>query len=341
MKITFESFTALANEKVNNYSLSEGEETIIRHMVEYFNGDKNEWLDINKGLLIRGNIGVGKSITLKLMQRLLPDGFKFSLNPCESVVDLYDISGEDGLVPFKQAKERMFDDLGTEEKGRYYGKEIEVMDKVILQRYHLFQNHGIRTHFTTNLTNDEIREKYGERSYDRLVEMCNVISWPVKESKRRIGAIKEPIIDDQRPKMRVVKDPVAPTNEERIKYLQRFFESWLTGNKHLLGHSANFDHAWDLKLLPVSKQWAKRHLTRAISELQKEYLEMKNNRHSRDIGVNLLSRLMKVDENTPMAEVPGDVKTRMEKLAIVEWFEHLKETESSPVKEWGEKQEQI
>lgn len=43
------------------------------------------------------------------------------------------------------------DDLGVEPTGRYFGKDCNVIEEVLLSRYDLFLTRQIRTHATTNL----------------------------------------------------------------------------------------------------------------------------------------------------------------------------------------------
>jgi len=52
------------------------------------------------------------------------------------------------------------------------------MAEIILSRYDLFIRHKMLTHFTTNLSADEIEKLYGARVRSRLREMCNLIAFP-------------------------------------------------------------------------------------------------------------------------------------------------------------------
>jgi DNA replication protein DnaC len=70
-----------------------------------------------------------------------------------------------------------FDDLGTEDTEKaHYGNRTNVMEKIILNRYDHCRNK--LTHFTTNLTAEQIKETYGLRVTDRLREMVNVLDFP-------------------------------------------------------------------------------------------------------------------------------------------------------------------
>jgi len=65
-----------------------------------------------------------------------------------------------------------FDDVGHEKAA--YNKD-ELMEDILFQRYHLFQNRGIKTHISTNFSLKLLKEKYGDYIYSRLFEMFNII----------------------------------------------------------------------------------------------------------------------------------------------------------------------
>jgi hypothetical protein len=50
---------------------------------------------------------------------------------------------------------------------------VNKMAEIILSRYERFTRTRCLTHFTTNLSADEIEERYGSRVRSRLREMCN------------------------------------------------------------------------------------------------------------------------------------------------------------------------
>lgn len=71
---------------------------------------------------------------------------------------------------------RMCNDLGREiDKSQYMGNIEDVGGRYIFERYEVFQNHRVKTHFTTNMDNDQLLKRYGNLNHDRLKEMCNLI----------------------------------------------------------------------------------------------------------------------------------------------------------------------
>ena len=63
------------------------------------------------------------------------------------------------------------DDIGTEILGEHYTSKLEVLEYLIQEWY--TKKH--RPCFTTNINKDELINKYGERIWDRLQEMCYIV----------------------------------------------------------------------------------------------------------------------------------------------------------------------
>lgn len=142
----------------------------------------------DKGLLIIGNYGNGKSSCMKAIAKALyrfnVDHFKYY--NANTVVDMYESckSGDDKKDFWKKIGTRIkcFDDVKTERQASNYGK-IELFKDVIEKRY----DKGFKTFITCNYHNDhpndlqigleEFGDRYGGRVYDRLFEMFNVIEF--------------------------------------------------------------------------------------------------------------------------------------------------------------------
>lgn len=184
MKTSYNYFKEYVDKYTENFEYGDSEnEKFLENIVNYFFIGETT-LDRNKGLMIRGSFGVGKTIILKIIQKMLQHDKKFAYNPANDVVAKYNIGGDEAIAVYKQKKERLFDDFGAEEIGKHFGNNVEVFQKIIYSRYDLLKYQHIRTHLTTNLSNEQIAEKYGERAYDRLKDMFNVINWNFKLSFR-------------------------------------------------------------------------------------------------------------------------------------------------------------
>lgn len=180
----------------------------IAAFVAYFSNDYDSMekygIDSKKGLIIIGNPGSGKSMLFRIMKDILQSELNvnlgereiplrkfyqtFNFYTSEHMAKLFMKDGETALLPFgKNAvifdkkdpiniKHACFDDLGSEEMRNSFGNKKEVMLDIVSERYDLFLEYGLQTHFTSNLSPDEIANRYGDRMRSRIRHMCNVIT---------------------------------------------------------------------------------------------------------------------------------------------------------------------
>lgn len=141
-------------------------------------------INLNKGILLSGPVGCGKTSLMNLMKYLTPTEHKFFVKPCrdisfEFIQDGYQIIHKysKGKLYESEPKTICFDDLGTENNLKYYGNECNVMAEILLSRYDLFISKKLQTHITTNLSASEIETHYGNRVRSRLRQMVNLISY--------------------------------------------------------------------------------------------------------------------------------------------------------------------
>ena len=175
--------------KPNDFILDDRNEkaiyTILRYLLkdENFNefGQVKNQPRLNKGLLVYGDYGVGKtqlfSILNKMGKELLHYGcndFWFTMISTGSFVENHMRSTQDKGSNFVLSNyysgKLYIDDLGKEKKA--FNRD-EILEEVLFER----NRFGSKTFVTTNLTPVEISEKYGPRLGDRLPEMFNIIPW--------------------------------------------------------------------------------------------------------------------------------------------------------------------
>lgn len=120
------------------------------------------WLSGNngRGLLCYGNCGRGKSLICWKIIPLILNHY------CRKIVSCYDAQQMNADINAVKAKHIIYiDDVGTENMSVRYGEKrlafCEIVDEA--------EKKGKLLIITTNLSLDEISEKYGERTMDRLV----------------------------------------------------------------------------------------------------------------------------------------------------------------------------
>lgn len=138
-----------------------------------------------KGILLAGNVGSGKTTIMhSIWKTVAHTELKFAYKTSRQIAREYAKQGYDGIESYMRANiDFCFDDLGAETNARFYGDEVNVFAEIIQDRYELFRFLKYRSHFTTNLTTQEIEKNYGDRVLSRLYEMCEFYILGTGESK--------------------------------------------------------------------------------------------------------------------------------------------------------------
>ena len=173
-----------------NFRLYDEDKELLLKLCSYFIADANSCkkhdIDINKGLLLTGPVGCGKTTLMRLLPYLVPHRRGYNFIPCRNIIFGFNGVGFKMIEDYSDDKVYCFDDLGVEHVGRYYGKDCNVMGEILISRYDIFKQRGIKTHITTNLNADELQEKYGERVRSRMREMLNVIAFDANAKDKRL-----------------------------------------------------------------------------------------------------------------------------------------------------------
>ena len=178
----------------HKFKLHESDRPTINLLFCYFLQDQSQatqlGLDLQKGILLTGPVGCGKTSLMKLMRFFFQnDTQRFITKPCRDVSFEFIQSGFEIIHRYTRLNIPQpticFDDLGTENALKYYGNECNVMAEVLLSRYDLYVSHKLITHLTTNLSASEIEAIYGNRVRSRLREMFNLIAFDINSLDKR------------------------------------------------------------------------------------------------------------------------------------------------------------
>jgi len=175
-----------------SYTLNQSNQTVIFTVMRYFIKDVqfNEYglvknlPSLDKGLLIYGSNGVGKSLLFEILHKVGKELITkancndvwFSCISAGSFVDEYMRAAQDkdnsevfDLKNFYHGQ-LYIDDLGFEKKA--FNKN-ELLGEILFER----NRKKAKTFATTNLKPSQITDRYGDRIGDRLPEMFNIINW--------------------------------------------------------------------------------------------------------------------------------------------------------------------
>lgn len=173
-----------------HFKIFQEDHKIIFNLCNYFIRDfdrcREQQIDPDKGILLSGPVGCGKTSLMKLLRYIVPHRRPYEVIPTRNVTFAFNHLGYGIIEDYGDSRFYCFDDLGVEPMGRHFGKDCNVMGEVILSRYELFLKYKIPTHATTNLNARELEERYGNRVRSRMRQMFNLIAFETDTKDKRI-----------------------------------------------------------------------------------------------------------------------------------------------------------
>ncbi len=139
-------------------------EWILRYLCMYVQPDGTR---PERGLLLTGDVGLGKTAALRVISVLA--GVQMA-KAKELTKDHRALDKRQAVGP--RGHDLIIDDIGTEPIANNYGVKSEFLTETLIARYDLWFSKGYLTFGTTNLTLEDMTERYGPRVTDRLKEMC-------------------------------------------------------------------------------------------------------------------------------------------------------------------------
>jgi nucleoside-triphosphatase THEP1 len=204
---------------IPGFVIDDDNRQVIGDLKKYIDRDESCPYDINKSICLMGNPGSGKTELLRAMQTT----YRESGHPLAFGFDIvWKIAEEFSETGWNRLKKIMkgnwfLDELFRREKEKtgFMHYKVDMADCLIHRRQKLFNDYGFLTHWTTNKTEDEIREMedLDDSTYSRLMHMSNMVVL-IGPDRRKTAQLKSVIREKETEKI--------PTEEEKEKIQEDF-----------------------------------------------------------------------------------------------------------------------
>ncbi len=138
---------------------------------------------LNKGLMIIGGVGTGKSLLFNVFKKYTGEILRtnsFRSYTSISIIDDVNVNGVEHLELFNENYGYpitcYIDDIASKnETVKHYGTEYNVIEQLLSIRYNAYSRRKKLTHISTNKYPSELEGVYETRIIDRMKEMFNMI----------------------------------------------------------------------------------------------------------------------------------------------------------------------
>lgn len=151
---------------------------------------------LDKGILLAGNFGVGKTWFMRLFQQNQRQ--VYYIKNCKDIANEFMEFGDAGMEEYIEPKKNAvndascffqkvsglcLDDIGTEDVKTHYGNKKNVIGDLLEHKYEKGST-GVLLHGTTNLTAEQIKEFYGNRVISRMKAIFNFVELKGKDRRK-------------------------------------------------------------------------------------------------------------------------------------------------------------
>lgn len=142
-------------------------------------------IDLNKGILLTGPEGCGKTAIMALLRPFFNSKASYKIKSCREITFAFLKNKAKAFQDYTQKENSTvrlagycFDDLGAEQNIKHYDHDNQnAIETLLLQRYEDSKNSTVVTHITSSLTPDAIKAHYGVAFYSKIEAMCTVVSF--------------------------------------------------------------------------------------------------------------------------------------------------------------------
>ena len=103
---------------------------LCSYMVKDSENCRKMEIDTNKGILLTGPVGCGKTSMMRLIRHIVPHQRTYEIIPARNITFAFNHIGYKIIEDYGNGRFYCFDDLGVEPMGRYFGDDCNVMGGV-------------------------------------------------------------------------------------------------------------------------------------------------------------------------------------------------------------------
>jgi hypothetical protein len=162
---------------------------IYRNLSNYFINSSEFEGDLNKGILLIGGYRSGKTLAMEILNKFANE---IQSKKWFAIYDLVDINtvfanqGYNFLDSFNKHYDICIDDLGMDfGKTNHFGQTEDPVSILLYKREKVFRINRTKTHGTTNLDVNGLKERFSGKIFERILEMFNIITFDHEPWGRR------------------------------------------------------------------------------------------------------------------------------------------------------------
>jgi len=154
-------------------------------LIQYFHADPEFPGELEKGLMLMGPTGTGKTLAMQVMaiyRQIDNTAFIFNRKVCKMNFEVVDVNHVinsyisnfyDGILVYLTRYIVCLDDVGSEsEYAKHFGNKIDVISYILTERY----SKRLLTFATSNFPLKTLEEKYDDRIISRMYALFNFIT---------------------------------------------------------------------------------------------------------------------------------------------------------------------